>query len=691
MKLNPIAAVFVLALLSNLCTNAANAEKADVTASKDNLSIRVCPHPTMLKITLESSTERLSIPEQLCGNASGGEAIGTYLSEPGSLTIVSGSFQLDASGVNLSLNAQRGDQNWQFKGEHLSIDGKRHALKPAAPGDVVVFAELSRFEPDAQAGDSPWLSIETKNVPANIILSELAKMPGVRIAGLAQATTCNQPLSLSFEPIDVPLLMDFVRSFSSCDFERLGALSYRAHPKRVLPALQSLQLAAEQARTAADAAKSQDDPAWTLLITRLEAIRTLTRPRNAADWPYVPSELSDLAQLYRERKMFAQAVSVRRDILSAVQRLDQWPDSSDVASSRALLGVALLRAGQVEEAKRLLDQAGSRLGLDQMEYSEQVDLLNAYRDLGRTDVTSVQLQRLLERFEVSADSPLGDNAEQALSLLDAATNTFVFPPPGLEDPTMRVFIKWIQSGVGNERLSTAFQQRGLEEFANGYYSGAATSLYMDIQVRALAGTAPDLAEIKSYQAIVASTLALGNYHVAAYALEMLIELDASLRGNTAVLKSGIIGDLQLIIFARDRLDQGLAPQSSIPAIIDSPDSILQSIEKNSNPSLNLTRPKPSMTPQLQRQLDTSIFSTATTAFATALAQGSSSTDAKRSTLLEAQALALLGLGKNAAADAAFAKALAEPQSVDHKAERSAWFSRVKADQLLLIALRTKKE
>ena len=79
-----------------------------------------------------------------------------------------------------------------------------------------------------------------------------------------------------------------------------------------------------------------------------------------------------------------------------------------------------------------------------------------------------------------------------------------------------------------------------------------------------------------------------------------------------------------------------------------------------------------MTPQLQRQLDTSIFSTATTAFATALAQGSSSTDAKRSTLLEAQALALLGLGKNAAADAAFAKALAEPQSVDHKAERSAW-------------------
>jgi len=50
---------------------------------------------------------------------------------------------------------------------------------------------------------------------------------------------------------------------------------------------------------------------------------------------------------------------------------------------------------------------------------------------------------------------------------------------------------------------------------------------------------------------------------------------------------------------------------------------------------------------------------------------------------------LLGLGKNAAADAAFAKALAEPQSADHKVERSAWFARVKADQLLLIAQRAK--
>jgi len=43
---------------------------------------------------------------------------------------------------------------------------------------------------------------------------------------------------------------------------------------------------------------------------------------------------------------------------------------------------------------------------------------------------------------------------------------------------------------------------------------------------------------------------------------VLIELDVSLRGNAAVLKTDIFDVLQLIVFAGDRSKQGLATQNA---------------------------------------------------------------------------------------------------------------------------------
>jgi|GEM_PF-6262259 len=627
-----------------------------------------CPLPLELWITLENSHERRSFPGHVCGDAQGLVSITSEVDTPGHDVMIDGSYRMTPNGLSLSLHVERelpDDKvaQWTFSGADLATDGMPKALSGAPAGsDLKVMLAISA----AKTNSPIWLSVYFRNVPVAEILRHFVAVPGLSIVGLKHAYLVPTPVTMDF-PIIEAELVDALQDLCDCDFQRLSERAYRARVPRDGEKLAELMTAAARATKASDASTAADDPAWAKLITQLEAIRTLTRPRNAADLrPSANDALRQLARLYQDRGANDLSVAVLRDMLRDTQNQDLRPNSSSVANARALLGAALLRAGKGREGKQQLAQAAANLELKTVDvgwggaYWDNPDareLLGVYAKLGMTNVTSAQLHALLLQLEAY---PEIDNAKTARQLTLAACSGTNTPNYDAQtDPVIAVFTQWVADGVGNERLDWELNELGRRAFDQHRLESAASYLTIDSLARANARLAPEWSEVATHRYAAVSHLMLGDYAQAALALERLIGLELTWHKPQAIVNAAALRDLRLLYTAANQPEK--ASQS--------PAQLLARIQQQSQPR----RSMPMLDSDLSDMLSFSVFWEVPEAQKGARAV--TQTTQARSAIERAWILAQLAARDYAGAQAAFAATQAGQVKAIESGE--AWFARVK--------------
>lgn len=648
-----------------LCIHSAVAA-ASASAPSNSLHIFRCPQPLELWITLENLLERRSFPGYVCGDAQGKLSLQSIVDAPEHHAIIDGNYRKGPGGLNLTLHVKRqlpDDKaaEWSFSGDSLASNGKPNALSRAPgadPGgaDVKLIVAISPIKASSQI----WLGMDVENVPAGEIVRKLAAIPGLSIQGipdLKHAPLWATPITLHFSIINAQSVLGILADVCQCEFQRLSAGVQQIRMPRDGAKLAALILALNEATDATYESTSADDPAWTTLIAQLEAIRTLTRPRGAADVaPSANQELLQLARLYDERGAKDLGVAVLRDVLSDAQHHDLRPNASSVANARALLGAALLRTGKAREAKQQLEQAAGNLDLTSAA-EDAPGVLKAYAKLGMTDVTSAQLRELLHQLEAF---PEIDNAKIALLLAMAIRDGTDAPSYDADnDPVIAVFTRWVADGVGNERMDGALFRSGLVAYINNDYAAAAHYLSVESMVRVNARLVPDSTEVQVHEALVVSQVMLGDYARAARALERLIGLELAWHKPEAIINSAALRDLRLLYTAANDTTKASQTQAQL----------LASIQKQSLPR----RSMPALDSELSDALKLSVFPSVRAAQTSARA--SAKTTQARITVEDALILAQLAARDYAGAQAAFIATQAG--SAKARETRAAWFARVK--------------
>ncbi len=649
---------------------------AATNASAPSISPHIyrCPQPMELWITLENTHERRSFPGFVCGDSLGEVSIQSEVDTPGHDVVIDGNYRTTASGLSLTLRVERKlpdekVEQWAFSGADLATDGTPKALSGAPTGsDLKVIVAIN----PAKANGPGWLSVHFRNVPVAEILSHFVAVPGLSIAGLKHVRLDPAPLTMQFPITEAEMLLA-LQGLCDCEFQRSSESAYRALVLRDWKKLSQLMTAAEQTSKAITESTSADDPAWAKLMTQLEAIRTLTRPRKGPDIaPSADDSLRQLARLYQHRGANDLSVAVLRDVLSDAQRRDLRPNASSVANARALLGAALLRAGKALEGKQQLAKAAANLDLKAVDIGwggaywgnpYAVELLGVYAKLGMTNVTSAQLHALLLQLEAY---PKIDNAKNAWELTMAArSGTDALRYDAQSDPVIAVFTQWVADGVGNERLDWELNDLGMHAFDQHQFESAAQLLSIDSLVRANARLRPEVAEVIAHRYTAVSQLMLGDYAQAALALERLIGLELAwhkseaIVNGTAFVNSAALRDLRLLYTAAN--EPAKASQS--------PAQLLARIERQSQPRRSL----PILDSDMSEMLNFSIF------WEVPEAQKGAHTTAQttqaRIAIENALALAKLAASDYIGAQTTFATT--QPSSISDLESRAAWFARVK--------------